>query len=336
MAVNRQIILDAIPAGKLGPEHFRGAEGAMPSPGEGELLLRTRFVSIDAAARAWMQGPTYRPAVLAGDVMAGYGLAEVVESRSPEFAPGDLVYAESGWQEYNVQPASLAQKAGSADPLSHLISVYGVAGLTAYFGLLDCAEPKAGETVVVSAAAGAVGSIVGQIARIKGCRTVGLAGGQAKCDVLTGELGYDAAVDYKAFGEDMRALHGALREACGGKGADIYFDNVGGGIFDVNMFNMNNHGRVVCCGSLAAYDGPRTGAMTVPGLVVVKRLTLRGFIVTDFYGRRAEAVAELKAWVESGRLKVREDVIDGLENLPEALIGLLAGGNIGKRMVRVS
>ena len=333
MTANRQIILATVPTGKLLPEHFRQTEGAMPSPADGELLLRARYISIDAAARAWMQGPTYRPAVLAGDVMAGYGLSEVAESRAPGFSPGDLVYCETGWQDYTVLPASAASHAGTAEPLSHLISIYGVAGLTAYFGLLDCANPKPGETVVVSAAAGAVGSIVGQIARIKGCRTVGIAGGKDKCDILVNELGYDAAVDYKAYPGDNRALGRALAEASGG--GDIYFDNVGGEIFDINMFNMKLFGRVVCCGSLAAYDGPRKGAMTLPGLAVVKRLTLKGFIVTDHYDRREEALADLKGWVASGKLKVREDVIDGLENLPQALIGLLAGGNVGKRMVRV-
>ena len=335
MPTNRQIILDTVPTDKLTPGHFRQSEGPMPSPADGEPLLKTRIVSIDAAARAWMQGPTYRPAVLAGDVMAGYGLAEVVESRSPAFRPGDLVFVETGWQDYSVQPASAATKAGSAEPLSHLISIYGVAGLTAYFGLLECGQPKAGETVLVSAAAGAVGSIVGQIAKIKGCRAVGIAGGADKCAILTDELSYDAAVDYKAFGEDLRSLGRAVAEACGG-GANVYFDNVGGSMFDVAMFCMANQGRVVCCGSLASYDGPRRGVMTVPGLVVVKRLTLKGFIVTDYYGGRDAAVAELKGWVESGQLKVREDVIDGLENLPDALIGLLAGGNIGKRMVKVA
>jgi NADPH-dependent curcumin reductase CurA len=211
------------------------------------------------------------------------------------------------------------------------MSVYGVAGLTAYFGLLECGQPKAGETVVVSAAAGSVGSIVGQIAKIKGCRTVGIAGGQAKCDLLTRDLGFDAAVDYKAesFSKAMRAAVP--------KGIDVYFDNVGGSVLEACLFNMNNNGRIACCGAVSQYDSPQAhGPRGVPGLIVTKRLTMRGFIVMDFEEQNAKALAELSGWVASGQLKVREDIIDGFDNLPDALIGLLAGDNVGKRMVKVS
>ena len=330
--INRQIVLNELPQGKLSPDHFRLAEAAIPQPADGQVLLRILYVSLDAANRAWMQGATYRSALASGDVMAGGALAEVIESKAEGLKPGDLVFGDTGWREYAVLSAKQVAKVARAEPLTHLLSVYGVAGLTAYFGLLECGQPKAGETVVVSAAAGSVGSLVGQIAKIKGCRTVGIAGGPDKCALLTGELGFDAAVDYK--GGDLRR---ALRAACP-DGVDVYFDNVGGDVLEACLFNMNNHGRIACCGAVSQYDGaaPPHGPRGVPGLIVTKRLNMRGFIVSDFDDKRDQALAELKGWVESGKLKVREDVIEGLEALPGALVGLLAGENIGKRMVKVA
>jgi NADPH-dependent curcumin reductase CurA len=285
--------------------------------------------------RAWMMGQTYRAALSAGEVMAGSGLAEVVESRDPAFAPGDLVYAETGWQRLAVLPANRLQKVAPMAPLTHLLSVYGVAGLTAYLGLKECGRPKVGETVVVSAAAGAVGGLVGQIAKLWGCRTVGLAGGPAKCALLTSELGFDAAVDYKAYAGDMPGLYQALQEATGG-GADVYFDNVGGEILDAVLFGMKPFGRVALCGAVSVYDGGVPYGVRGLGGMVSKRIAMRGFIVSDFYDQREAALAELKGWVESGQIKVREDVMEGLENLPAALIGLLAGDNVGKRLVRIA
>jgi hypothetical protein len=332
MAVtNRQILLMEMPKGKLTPASFRLAEAPIPSPAEGEVLLKARYVSLDAANRAWMQGVTYRSALEAGQVMAGGSLAEVVESRSPGLAPGDMVVAETGWQEYAAVPGKHLTKLPKVEPLTHLMSVYGVTGLTAYFGLLEVGRPKPGETVVVSAAAGAVGSVAAQIAKIKGCRVVGVAGGAEKCAWLTDELGLDAAIDYKAGG-----VRRAMREVCP-SGVDVYFDNVGGDIFEAALFNMNNHGRIACCGAVSQYDDvpPAHGPRGVPGLIVTKRLKVDGFVVMDFYDKRDAALADLQAWVAAGKLKVQEDVIDGLENLPAALIGLLAGENRGKRMVRV-
>ncbi len=328
----RQIVLASLPQGKLAPKHFRLEEAAVPVPADGEVLVKALYVSLDAANRAWMQGATYRSALQAGDVMAGGALAEVVESRAPNLAKGDLVFADTGWREYATLKAKRLARLPRKEPLTHLLSVYGVAGLTAYFGLLECGDPKPGETVAVSAAAGSVGSIVGQIAKIKGCRVVGIAGGEAKCALLTRELGFDAAVDYKA-GNTRRAL----RDACP-DGVDVYFDNVGGDVLEACLFNMNTHGRIACCGAVSQYDGaaPAAGPRGVPGLIVTKRLTLRGFIVSDFDDRREAALDELEEWVESGRLTVREDVMAGLETLPQALIGLLAGDNIGKRMVKVA
>jgi NADPH-dependent curcumin reductase CurA len=329
---NRQIILTEKPQDQLSLANFALAEADIPSPGDGEALVKTRYISLDAANRAWMQGVTYRSALNSGEVMAGGALAEVVESNDPSLAPGDIVSAETGWQEYAALPAKRVTKLPKLEPLTHLMSVYGVTGLTAYLGLLRVGDPQPGETVVVSAAAGAVGSIAAQVAKLKGAHTIGIAGGAEKCAWLTEELGLDAAVDYKA-GEVRRTLRGLCPD-----GIDVYFDNVGGDVFEAALFNMANHGRIVCCGAVSLYDRapPQHGPRGVPGLIVTKRLKVEGFVVMDFYDGRDAALAQLKAWVESGQLKVHEDVIDGFENLPAALIGLLAGENRGKRMVKVA
>jgi hypothetical protein len=329
---NRQIVLDRLPQGdRLAPDHFALKAGEQPTPGEGEVLLKTRYISLDAANRAWMQGATYRAALAPGQVMAGGGLSEVVESKVEHLRPGDLVFADTGWQEYAALPGKSLRKLPDLKPETHLLSVYGVAGLTAYFGLLECGRPKAGETVVVSAAAGSVGSIVGQIAKLKGCRVVGIAGGAEKGQWLVDELGFDAAVDYKSP-EFKRQLRAAVPD-----GIDVYFDNTGGDILEACLFAMRTHGRIACCGAVSQYDGaaPPHGPRGVPGLIVTKRLTLRGFVVMDFADQNDKALADLQSWVAAGQIKVQEDVIDGLENLPQALIGLLAGENRGKRMVRV-
>jgi NADPH-dependent curcumin reductase CurA len=329
--VNRQILLIEKPTGKLGPEHFRLTSAAMPAPKGGEALLRVRYISLDAANRAWMHGATYRSAVEANSVMAGGGIAEVVASNSPDLKPGDIVFGDTGWQDYAAVPARHLTRMPKMEPMTHLLSIYGIAGLTAYFGLLEIGKPRAGETVVVSAAAGSVGSIVGQIARIKGCRAVGIAGGKDKCQWLTSELGFDAAVDYKDG-----ALFKALRAAAP-NGIDVYFDNVGGDILEACLPQMNNYGRIACCGAISQYDGAPAahGPRGVPGLIVVKRLIMQGFIVMDFMKQSERALADLQSWVAGGKLKVQEDVINGLENTPKALIGLLAGENRGKRMIKV-
>ena len=330
-SVNRQVLLVEKPTGKLGPEHFKLTNGAMPEPKDGEALVKVRYISLDAANRAWMHGATYRSAIEANSVMAGGGVAEVVASKTPALTPGDLVWGDTGWQEYAAVPGKALTKLSKMEPMTHLLSVYGIAGLTAYFGLLEIGKPKAGETVVVSAAAGSVGSIVGQIARIKGCHVVGIAGGKDKCHWLTSELGFDAAVDYKD-GATFKALRAAAP-----KGIDVYFDNVGGDILEACLPQMNNYGRIACCGAVSQYDGVPSahGPRGVPGLIVVKRLVMQGFIVMDFMKDNGKALAELQSWVTSGKLKVQEDVINGIENTPKALIGLLAGENRGKRMVKV-
>jgi NADPH-dependent curcumin reductase CurA len=329
--VNRQILLVEKPSGKLGPEHFRLVEGAMPKPSDGEVLLRVRLHIV--GRRQPRLDARSNLSTGAGDnaVMAGGSVAEVIESKAPGFAPGDLVFSDTGWQDYAVLPAKHLAKVPRVEPMTHLLSVYGIAGLTAYFGLLDIARPQVGETVVVSAAAGSVGSVVGQIAKIKGCRVIGIAGGAEKCRWLTTHLGFDAAVDYKEGG-----VFKALRAAAP-KGIDVYFDNVGGDIFEACLAQMNLRGRIACCGAISQYDGAPSaaGPRGVPGLIVVKRLRVQGFIVMDYLSQRDRAIADLRAWVEAGKLKVEEDVIEGLENTPAALIGLLAGENRGKRMVKV-
>jgi NADPH-dependent curcumin reductase CurA len=331
--MNQQFHLVRIPDGPLTPDCFRLAVAAIPEPKDGEVLLKARFMSVDAANRAWMQGATYRDALGAGTVMAARGVGEVVESRHPDFQVGDLAFGDCGWQQYTVQPGKALMKQPHVTPLSNLLSVYGVSGLTAYFGLTEVGRATAGDTVVVSAAAGAVGTFAGQIAKILGCRVVGIAGGDEKCRWLTDDLGYDAAVNYKSG-----PISDSLKAACP-DGIDVYYDNVGGEILETALSQMKMHGRIACCGVVSTYDTasqPAHGPRGVPFLFVVKRLAMRGFIVSDFFGRRDEALAQLRAWVDAGRLKVIEDVIDGFENLPDALIGLLHGKNRGKRMVRIS
>jgi len=330
MADNTQILLVAKPTGKLEESHFEIRQSPIPTPEDGQLLVRNVLLSVDAANRAWMQGATYRAAVNPGDVMHGYAVGEVVESRAPGFAAGDVVAGEVGWQEFAALDAAAVQRCSDHRPLSQLHSLLGIAGKTAYHGLLHVPGIEAGENLVVSAAAGSVGSIVGQIGKIRGAHVVGIAGGAEKCAWVEGELGFDACIDYK--GDDVSAK---LSELCPG-GIDVYFDNVGGAILQAALFAMKPHGRISCCGAVSQYDGstPRSPA-GIPGLLVVKRLRMEGFIVMDFLDRDAEAERDLSQWTQSGQLKVVEDIIDGLENAPRGLIGLLAGENRGKRMIRV-
>ncbi len=330
-ATTRQISIAELPKGTLSEGNFAMATVPLPEPAPGQLLVRTVLISLDAANRAWMQGATYRDAVKGGDLMPGYVLGEVMHSTVPQFMAGDLVGGEGYWADHVLMDAgTVLRLPKDGRPLSHRISVLGIAGKTAYFGLKKIGQPQPGETVVVSAAAGSVGILVGQIAKIMGARTVGVAGGAEKCAWLTGELGFDAAVDYKAG-----ALFKDLKAACP-DGIDVYFDNVGGPILETVLFQMNMRGRIVCCGAVSQYDTERpTGPRNVPGLIVVKRLRMEGFIAMDWPEEEAVAEAELAAWADSGALTVVEDIVNGLENAPSALIGLLAGENRGKRMVRV-
>lgn len=327
---NRQITLATLPTDTLGPDHFRLDPAPMPVPGSGEVLLRTILMSIDAANRSWMQGATYRAAVKAGDAMPTYAICEVMQSDAAHIAVGDIVAAETVWADYVTCPARKVQKLPDMRPLSHLMSVYGIAGKTAFHGLIDVGRPIAGETVLVSAAAGSVGGYVGQIARALGCRVVGIAGGAEKCAWVVDTLGFDACVDYRAPG-----LFKALRAACP-DGVDVYFDNVGGAVLESALAVMNERGRIACCGAISQYDSAApTGPRNLPGALVVKRLRMQGFIVMDYADQDAVALRALRHWVEGGQITVIEDIVEGLENAPAALVGLLAGDNRGKRMVRV-
>jgi len=330
MADNTQILLIEKPTGKLTEAHFEARQAPIPSPAAGQVLVRSILLSQDAANRAWMQGATYRSAVNPGDVMAGYAIGEVIESRAPGFAPGDVVSGDVGWQEYAALDARVVQRCSDHRPLSHQLSILGIAGKTAYHGLVHVPGIAAGETLLVSAAAGSVGSIVGQIGRIRGAKVVGIAGGAEKCAWVCDALGFDACIDYK--GEEVPSRLAALCP----EGVDVYFDNVGGKILQAALFAMKNHGRISCCGAVSQYDGSALESpVGVPGLLVVKRLKMEGFIMSDFADRDAEAERDLAAWATSGEIRVVEDVIEGLENAPRGLVGLLAGENRGKRMVRV-
>jgi len=331
--VNRQWILRERPKGRLGESDFQLREAPVPEPGPGEALTRTLYISVDAANRAWMSPVrTYIDPVEPGGVMRAMTLGLVVRSNDDSLRAGDVVEGMAGWQEFAVIPARQLRRVERRRPLSIVMSGIGVTSLTAYFGLLDVGRPEAGETVLVSAAAGAVGSVAGQIARIHGCRVVGLAGSDEKCRWLTSELHFDAAINYKT-GDLARAV----REACP-RGVDVYFDNVGGPALEAALFAMRERGRVVCCGAVSQYDtgSPEPGPRGVPGLLVVKRLRMEGFIVMDFYDRRREAEDILAGWIADGRLVIREDITEGLESAPRALVGLLRGDNLGKRLVRVA
>lgn len=332
MTGNRQWVLARLPEGRLRPDDFELRDGDPPAPEPGEVLCRSLWLSIDAAGRAWMQGATYRAAMRPGDVMAGFGVAQVVESAAEGIAPGQLVAGEIGWQDYAALPARTLLPLAPRPDLADYLTVLGITGLTAYFGLLDIGHPEEGQTVVVSAAAGATGSIAGQIARIQGCRVVGICGSDNKARWLLDDLGFDAAVNHRQ--PDLRRR---LKAACP-TGIDVYFDNVGGDILETALSLANQRGRIVCCGVVSQYDtaSPGPGPRGVPGLLVTKRLTMQGFIVSDFADRFGEALAALDRWLGEGRLVAAADVVEGLDRAPAALVGLLAGDNIGKRMVHVA
>ena len=335
MTSNRQILYAHRPDGQLSVDDFRMTETDMPAPKPGEVLCRTILLSIDAANRAWMQGRTYRDQLQAGQVMDGFALCEVVDPGDSGLGAGAIVTAMTGWQEYAAVPATSLVPVRVIGPLSHHESVLGGTGLTAHIGLLRVGRPVAGETVLVSAAAGATGNVVGQIARIKGCRVVGITGSDAKGKLLVDELGFDAAVNHRSS-----TLADDLRGSCP-DGVDVYFDNVGGPLLQQVLRRLGMGGRVVCCGAVSQYDtgdpaaaaGP--GIYGIPGLIVTKRLRLEGFIVSDYAADWPDVVKELAGWIASGELRVLEDIFDGLDRAPAALVGLLAGDNVGKRLVRV-
>ena len=337
MAEAQRIVLASRPVGEISPENFRLERTAIPTPAAGEILLRTLWLSLDPYMRGRMSdAPSYAAPVAIGQVMEGGTVSEVVASNNPEYKPGDIVLSRGGWQTHELSNGKGLRKLDpNTAPLSYALGILGMPGMTAYFGLAEIGKPQTGETLVVAAASGAVGSVVGQIAKIRGARAVGIAGDEKKCHFVTDELGFDACVDHRA--PDFAAR---LKEACP-KGIDVYFENVGGKVFEAVFPLLNTYARVPVCGVISQYNAtePLQGTNWVPTLmrgVLTKRLTLRGFIVSDFYPRFNEFAAEVVGWVKSGKLKYREDIVEGLENAPRGLIGLLRGENFGKRLVRVA
>jgi NADPH-dependent curcumin reductase CurA len=314
---------------------FRWTEEPAPQPGaDGEILVRNLVVSLDPTQRGWMARDTYLPAVKIGEVMRSGAAGRVVASRSPDYAVGDLVVGTFGWQDYALVKADGPMpptKLPAGVPIELAMSTLGLTGITAYFGVQDVGRLAAGETFVVSGAAGATGSVAGQIARILGARVVGIAGGRAKCDWLVKEARFDAAIDYKS--EDVAAR---LRELCP-KGIDVFFDNVGGDILDAALANLAMRGRVVLCGAIATYGDSelRPGPKHYLNLLL-KRGRMEGFIVLDYLRRAPEAVMQLFQWVQAGEIKDRVDVMHGLENAPRALRRLFTGENIGKQLLRIA
>jgi NADPH-dependent curcumin reductase CurA len=329
---NRRWLLAARPTGMIDESLFRWVEEDVPAIGDGEILARVLYLSCDPTQRGWMARDTYLPAMKIDEVVRSAGVGRVIASKDPAYAVGDLVSGLVGWQDYAVLPrGAMPTKVPPGVPIPLAMSALGLTGLTAYFGLLDVGRPKAGETVVVSGAAGATGSVVGQIARIQGCRAIGIAGGPEKCAWLTGEAGFDAAIDYKS--EDVGAR---LRELCP-KGIDVFFDNVGGEQLDIALARLAMHGRVVLCGGIAQYNEatPPPGPKNYLNLIV-KRGRMEGFLVFDFFARAPEAVAQLLAWVQEGKIKDRVDIVEGLENAPRALRRLFTGENRGKQLVKIA
>lgn len=335
MNTNRQWLLAKRPHGMVGEQNFEYTETAIPSPGDGEVLVRNLYLSFDPTQRGWMEDrESYLPPVALGEPMRAGSIGQVVESNNPDFAAGDIVQTTGGWQDFvvvnpNQAVMGLNKVPPGIDP-AMMLSVLGVTGLTAYWGLLDLGEPKEGETVLISGAAGATGSVAGQIARIKGCKVVGIAGGQTKCDWLTNEAGFDAAIDYKA--EDVNTR---IAETCGK--VDVFFDNVGGDILEAALNHINMRARVVLCGGISAYNAtePVPGPANLMNLVVM-RGRMEGFIVIDYMDRAMQAIEELMGWIQSGQLHYQVDLQEGFENIPNTLNRLFTGQNIGKQLLKIA
>ena len=326
----KQFIVREIPKNNLEISNFEMREVDVPKPSADELLVKNILLSIDAANRTWMQGRTYRDQVFAGDVMPSYSIAEVVESNHPDFKVGQIVTSDSYWEEFSLVKAKDVNKCPKDVPLSYLLSIFGIAGLTAYHGLFDVGRLEANDTVVVSAAAGSVGIYAGQLAKASGCRVIGVAGSDKKCRKVVDSLGFDGCINYKNGN-----LLKDLKEMCP-KGISLYFDNVGGHILEAVLVRMQNGGRIVCCGAISQYESSSpTGPRNVPGFIITKRLKMEGFIVMDFQEKHLKAIDHMRALLDEEKIKVVEDIAEGLESAPEALVNLLNGKNFGKSMVRV-
>jgi NADPH-dependent curcumin reductase len=337
MALNPQIVLDNRPTGEAVASNFKLVESETPELKDGQVLVRHHFMSLDPYMRGRMNdSKSYAVPQPLGAVMQGGTVGEIVESKNAHYAVGQKVVGFGGWQHYSVvdatQPGAIKKVDTTHVPLSHYLGAVGMPGVTAWYGLVKIIAPKAGETVVITAASGAVGSAFGALAKARGCRVVGIAGGADKCRYVTDELGFDACIDYKAH-PDTRAMSVALKEACP-KGIDGYFENVGGYIFDAVLSRMNAFGRIAMCGMIAGYDGAPL-PLSNPSLILVSRLKVEGFIVSEHMEVWPEALAELGALVGSGKLRPRESVAEGIAAAPEAFLGLLKGRNFGKQLVKL-
>lgn len=332
--INRQWRLKSRPVGMVSRENFEWTEEPVPPVGDGQFLVRNLYLSFDPTQRAWMAGPTYLPEIGIGEVMRAGATGQVIESKNPEFKEGEFVSGGLGWQDYMVTDGKgmlPLQKVPPGVPLPMAMSVVGLTGLTAYFGLLRVGEPKEGETVVVSGAAGATGSVAAQIAKLKGARVIGIAGGAEKCAWLEGELGLDAVIDYK--NEDVAAR---TKELCP-KGVNVYFDNVGGPILEAMLDNLALGGRIVLCGAISQYNAeePPPGPRNYTQLIV-KRGKMQGFLILDFAKDFQTAAMEMVQWVGQGKLKYQVDIQEGLENAPETFLRIFTGQNRGKQLLKIA
>ena len=337
MPQNKQIHLVSRPQGEAAASNFKLVTAETPALQDGQVLVRHHFLSLDPYMRGRMNdAKSYAVPQPLGEVMGGGTAGEVVETRSPKYQAGDKVVGMGGWQEYSVvnvdQPGALRKVDTTHVPLSHYLGAVGMPGVTAWYGLVKIIEPKAGQTMVVSAAAGAVGSAFGALAKARGCRVVGIAGGADKCKYVTDELGFDACIDYKEH-KDAASLSKALKEACPA-GIDGYFENVGGMVLDAVMTRMNAFGRIALCGMIAGYDGQPV-PMTYPQLLLTNRIKLQGFIVSEHMEVWPEALKELGTLVATGKLRPRESIAQGIASAPEAFLGLLKGKNFGKQLVKL-
>jgi NADPH-dependent curcumin reductase CurA len=331
-ALNQQVVLAGRPQGAVTEDNFRFVEVPVGQPGPGEVLVKNEWLSLDPYMRGRMSdAKSYAKSTEIGEVMVGQTVGEIVESRDANFKEGDKVLTPLGWQLYGIASAKELTKIDATRvPASYYLGILGMPGITAWFGLFEIGQPKPGDTVVVSAASGAVGSVVGQLARIKGCRAVGIAGGKAKCDYVVNELGFDACVDYKAGN-----LLADLRERCP-KGVDVDFENVGGVILDTVLRIMNLRSRIVVCGLIAEYSATEPYGYKMLRSVLVNRIRMQGMIVFDWKDRYGEALKGLGVYLAEGKLKYRESIVEGIDNAPKALIALLKGENFGKQLVKLA
>ncbi|MGJ7499249.1 NADP-dependent oxidoreductase [Variovorax sp. ZT5P49] len=337
MPINKQIHLDNRPDGEAVASNFKLVSAETPALKDNQVLVRHHYMSLDPYMRGRMNdAKSYAQPQPLGQTMQGGTVGEVVESKHPRYAVGDKVVGFGGWQEYSVvdasQPGALKKVDTTHVPLSHYLGAVGMPGVTAWYGLVKIIAPKAGETVVITAASGAVGSAFGALAKARGCRVVGIAGGPDKCKYVTDELGFDACIDYRVHA-DVKSMSAALKEACP-NGIDGYFENVGGYIFDAVLLRANAFARVALCGMIAGYDGQPL-PLANPALILINRMKIEGFIVSEHMEVWPEALTELGTLVATGKLKPRESIAQGIESAPEAFLGLLKGRNFGKQLVKL-